>query len=127
MHSDEDTITITGGSLCHKGQLLKNSFLQFSASSGTILSSTADQTTPQDDSVSRDARSGRLVNLALDDILAPGILELQTNGLCGIHFTTLTQGNHEAALGLVAREMAKNGVTGWYATIPTVPEERWRE
>lgn len=64
------------------------------------------------------------------DLIVPGYLELQTNGLAGVHFTTLGQGKVEDdlhKLEIVARSMAENGVTGWWATVPTVPVDRWKK
>lgn len=65
-------------------------------------------------------------------VVAPGFLELQINGLVGVHFTTLGQkgakeGVDKSNLRKVARELVKKGVTAWWATVPTVAEERWQE
>lgn len=70
------------------------------------------------------------VKLLDGDLVVPGYLELQTNGLAGVHFTTLGQGKDEDdlhKLEIVARSMAENGVTGWWATVPTVPVDRWKK
>lgn len=74
--------------------------------------------------------SGCSLGMKDGDLVVPGFLELQTNGLAGVHFTTLGQGDDEEdlrKLQIVARRMAQNGVTGWWATVPTVPEHRWKE
>ena len=64
-------------------------------------------------------------------IVAPGFLDLQTNGLNGVHFTTL--GRSGAAqddaerLIRVAEKQLQCGVTAWWATLPTVEQSRWKE
>lgn len=65
-------------------------------------------------------------------IVAPGFLDLQTNGLGGVHFTSL--GKNAASerddierLGRVAGKQLESGVTGWWATIPTVDKTRWKQ
>ena len=65
-------------------------------------------------------------------IVAPGFLDLQTNGVNGIHFTSL--GGKTASedvdiekLCRVAQKQIESGVTGWWATIPTVDETRWKQ
>ena len=72
-------------------------------------------------------------------MVAPGYLEVQTNGMGGVHFTNLgrVQGADvtggggikvdEKALSKVARMELEAGVTGWWATIPTVSRDRWKE
>jgi N-acetylglucosamine-6-phosphate deacetylase len=67
-------------------------------------------------------------------ILAPGFLDLQTNGMAGVHFTTLASKSHTdqgeddvARLQKCARLLVSSGTTAFWATIPTVPQERWRE
>ncbi|ETN43207.1 uncharacterized protein HMPREF1541_02366 [Cyphellophora europaea CBS 101466] len=65
-------------------------------------------------------------------ILAPGYLDLQVNGLAGVHFTRLcpsgtTDPEDDAKLLQCARMQASAGVTGWWATIPTVPQPRWKQ
>jgi N-acetylglucosamine-6-phosphate deacetylase len=61
-------------------------------------------------------------------IVAPGYLELQSNGMGGIHFTQLANGEEdESRLQTIARMQVKSGVTGWWATVPTVAQARWKE
>ena len=68
-------------------------------------------------------------------IVAPGYLDLQTNGMAGVHFTGLAvcaegteEGNQdESMLREVASVEVQHGVTGWWATVPTVHRERWKE
>ena len=55
-----------------------------------------------------------------DAIIAPGLLELQTNGLLGFHFTHLKEPNaYHAEVDKVARYLVTQGVTSFWATIPT--------
>lgn len=122
----DDAFMLQSANMCHEGQLLQGQDLWFSGSTGLIISSTVNEISTfgaGDPLVSQTT----LLELEVDDIVAPGLIELQTNGLCGIHFTTLTEENHESSLEKVSLEMAKNGVTAWYATIPTVEESRWTE
>lgn len=114
--------------VCHEGALLRGQSFEFS--SDLLSSSSIDGT--YDGKKSAGRRTGRdqkvfEVHIEEGDIVAPGLIELQTNGLCGIHFTSLTEDDYEASLEKVSIEMAKNGVTGWYATIPTVEGARWKQ
>lgn len=70
-----------------------------------------------------------VLKLGEDKLVAPGFIELQTNGLIGIHFTTLGNDSvkDEEHLQKISREMARNGVTAWYATVPTVAEHSWKQ
>ncbi|KAK5950328.1 hypothetical protein OHC33_008547 [Knufia fluminis] len=115
--------------VCHEGKLLADQVIRFSPSSGLITSSSLDNGDSNDHADQPTQLSGgdQTIDLAEDDVLAPGLLELQTNGLSGVHFTRLKPDNYEAQLQLVASEMARNGVTGWYATIPTVEEQTWKQ
>lgn len=69
------------------------------------------------------------IDLGGEYLVAPGYLELQINGGWRVHFTTLgkEKGDEEERMRLVARELIKRGVTGWWATVPTVEEGRWKE
>lgn len=105
-------------------------------------------------------------------IVSAGFLDLQTNGMHGVHFSQLGRGKgkarvkaegrvkvksgeeedergkarselgqepgqedeekddeneDETALARVAAAEVRGGVTGWWATVPTVEEGRWRE
>jgi hypothetical protein len=66
-------------------------------------------------------------------VVAPGFLDLQTNGMAGLHFTELgrvgggAREDVDGELGSIARREVEVGVTGWWATVPTVEEGRWRE
>ncbi|PVI05691.1 carbohydrate esterase family 9 protein [Periconia macrospinosa] len=67
---------------------------------------------------------GEAVDLE-DNIIAPGFLELHTNGANGFHFTHFKDPDtYRANVDGIARYYATQGVTGFWATIPTVkPEE----
>lgn len=112
----------TCGPTCNNGFVEKRR-IRFS-SSGLIESSTAEEIDGIHDEV---YEQDEVVKVEAGETVIPGLLELHTNGLVGIHFTTLTKANHEDLLSKVAHEMAKNGVTAWYATIPTVHESKWKE
>jgi N-acetylglucosamine-6-phosphate deacetylase len=60
-------------------------------------------------------------------IVAPGFLELQTNGLQGVHFTQLGQKDDDEKMLQVARSQVRCGVTAFWCTIPTVEEGSWKK
>jgi N-acetylglucosamine-6-phosphate deacetylase len=60
-------------------------------------------------------------------IVAPGFLDLQTNGLQGVHFTRLGQKDDEEKLLRVARSEVRCGVTAFWCTVPTVVEGSWKK
>ena len=60
-------------------------------------------------------------------IVAPGFLELQTNGLQGLHFTQLGEEDDEAKLLKTARRQVECGVTGFWCTVPTVDAASWKK
>ena len=59
--------------------------------------------------------------------IAPAFLELQINGCAGFHFTRLEESNHVRELERVSRYLVKNGVGGFWATVPTVSGEVFRK
>lgn len=63
-----------------------------------------------------------------DYLISPGFLELHTNGVYGFHFThhgdSYTYHNN---IDRVARHYASQGVTGFWATIPTVTKQRFNK
>ena len=65
----------------------------------------------------------------LDDaIIAPGFLELHTNGANGFHFThfedTTSYANN---INDIAKYYAAQGVTGFWATLPTIKEDEFQK
>lgn len=67
---------------------------------------------------------GEIVDLE-DRIVAPGFLELHTNGVNGFHFTHFeNEATYARKLEDTAKYYVTGGVTGFWATIPTVtPDE----
>ncbi|CAD0111398.1 unnamed protein product, partial [Aureobasidium uvarum] len=69
-------------------------------------------------------RTGYIGGDAVDleeGIIAPGLLELHTNGLLGFHFTHFD--NEEEYAGQIdkaAKFLVTRGVTGFWATVPTI-------
>jgi N-acetylglucosamine-6-phosphate deacetylase len=62
-----------------------------------------------------------------DNIIAPGFLELHTNGVKGFHFTQFEdEKSYADRIDIVARHYATQGVTGFWATIPTVKGEEFK-
>lgn len=56
--------------------------------------------------------------------MAPGFLELQTNGAYGFHFTHFTDEEaYQANVHELAKRLPEHGVTGFYPTIPTVTKD----
>jgi len=63
-----------------------------------------------------------------DNIIAPGFLELHTNGANGFHFTHFeNEESYSNKLDDIARYYATHGVTGFWATLPTVKDEEFRK
>lgn len=70
---------------------------------------------------------GEAVDLE-DNIIAPGFLELHTNGVNGFHFTQFEdEKSYGRKIDDVARHYVTQGVTGFWATIPTVKEEEFQK
>lgn len=108
--------------VCHNGGV-QEKYIIFSTSGYIEASAAEDVTNTQ----LKASKAEDCVSVRSGETVIPGLIELHTNGLAGVHFTTLTSDNHEELLSKVAYEMAKNGVTAWYATIPTVHASRWTE
>ena len=63
-----------------------------------------------------------------EGIIAPGFLELQTNGMRGFHFTHFEDAaSYASKIEDIANYLPKQGVTGFYATIPTVSSEKFKQ
>lgn len=103
--------------LCIRGELVGQD-LYFSSDFGTISPNYYYRI----DGVERIDLGGRIVS--------PGYLDLQTNGMQGIHFTQLAKDGEpadERKLETVSKMEVAHGVTGWWATVPTVEVDRWAE
>ncbi|KAH7392746.1 hypothetical protein BKA66DRAFT_21231 [Pyrenochaeta sp. MPI-SDFR-AT-0127] len=63
-----------------------------------------------------------------DNIIAPGFLELHTNGANGFHFTHFEdEKSYSKSVDDIARYYATQGVTGFWATLPTVKDEEFQK
>ena len=63
-----------------------------------------------------------------DNIIAPGFLELHTNGANGFHFTHFEDAHAYAQnVDTIARYYATQGVTGFWATLPTIAPENFQQ
>lgn len=92
--------------LCIDGELI-NDQLVVSEDTGLILPRTG-------------YIGGEAIDLE-DAIIAPGLIELHTNGSLGFHFTNFTNNaEYASSLDTISRHLVSQGVTGFYATIPTV-------
>ena len=70
---------------------------------------------------------GEIVDLD-DGIIAPGFLELQTNGVNGFHFSTLEDdAQYATKLQETGKFYASQGITGFWATIPTTTPDRYQK
>ena len=119
-----DSITFTNCRLCISGSLsTQNSALMISKSTGKILEVLSQNAT----SVGGDDSSGKVVDLN-NAIVAPGFLELQTNGMIGFHFTHFEdEGSYAAKVDEVAKYLPTTGVTGFWATVPTVESGEFKK
>lgn len=70
---------------------------------------------------------GEIVDLD-DGIIAPGFLELQTIGVNGFHFSNF-ENKDQYALNLeeAGKFYATQGITGFWATIPTTSAESYQK
>ena len=118
----KDAIVFTNCRLCICGQLTQsNSVLIASASTGKTL----DVIWKKPAQVSGSGNA-RIIDLG-NKILAPGFLELQTNGMRGVHFTRFeNEEKYEQNLEEVANYLPSQGVTGFWATVPTVKAEEFK-
>lgn len=61
-------------------------------------------------------------------IVAPGLIELQTNGMRGFHFTHFEdEQSYGRKVEEVARYLPSTGCTSFYATIPTVSSDDFKK
>ncbi|KAF2148686.1 carbohydrate esterase family 9 protein [Myriangium duriaei CBS 260.36] len=99
--------------LCVDGQLVRDQFV-VSDDSGLILPRTG-------------YIGGEAVDLE-DAIIAPGFLELQTNGVLGFHFTHFKdEQTYAAEVDKVSKFLATQGVTGFWGTVPTVSSDEFKQ
>jgi N-acetylglucosamine-6-phosphate deacetylase len=108
--------TLVNFRLLSNGQIHEGLQLVISPETGTVLKRTG-------------YIGGDIVDLE-DAIIAPGFLECQVNGWAGVHFTELGKDSEEEAarkMEKVAGELLKKGVTGFWATVPTVAREEYEK
>ena len=61
-------------------------------------------------------------------IIAPGFLELQTNGVLGFHFTHFDDAQqYQDGVEKVSKYLVTQGVTGFWATVPTVSKDNFQK
>lgn len=104
--------TFTNCRICEKGRLEHRDF-GVSSSSGCVV----------------DVGATTIDSIDLGNaIIAPGFIELQTNGVRGFHFTNFEDGTSYAkSIDGVANYLPSTGVTGFYVTIPTVATEEFKK
>ena len=107
--------TFTNCRLCVGGELVEGERLVVSTEDGgKILESTG-------------FIGGEIVDLD-DGIIAPGFLELQTNGVNGFHFSSFEdKESYESKLSETGKFYASQGITGFWATIPTTSSEQYQK
>lgn len=106
--------TITNCRLCRNGKLTEGERLVFSEDNGEFLEETG-------------YIGGEIIDLD-DGIIAPGFLELQTNGVNGFHFTHYENDEiYSKKIEETAKFYLSQGVTAFWATIPTVSDEVYKK
>jgi N-acetylglucosamine-6-phosphate deacetylase len=106
--------TFTNCRICVNGELLDGENFVISEDTGLILESTG-------------STDGKIVDLN-DAIISPGFLELHTNGVNGFHFTSFEDEKlYGEKLEQTARFYVTKGITGFWATIPTVSAENYQK
>lgn len=99
--------TFTNCRLCINGKIVYGERLVVSEDTGRILKSTG-------------YIGGEIVDLD-DAIVAPGFLELHTNGANGFHYTSYTNDTEYAeSVQKIAQWYPSRGITAFWATVPTV-------
>ena len=118
-----DAVVFTNARLCISGQLTQpNSVLVASQSTGKILEVLYEKPT-----CILDNGRANVIDLG-NKILAPGFLELQTNGMRGFHFTHFeNEWQYVTGLQTVANYLPSQGVTGFWVTIPTVEADEFKK
>ncbi|KAL0258938.1 hypothetical protein SLS55_006443 [Diplodia seriata] len=111
--SDNQFTLFTNGSYCLGGELVDD-HLVISEETGRILKRTG-------------YIGGEIVDLE-GNIVAPGFLELHTNGVNGFHFTHFeNETQYRRKLEETAEHYVSQGVTGFWATIPTVSPDTFQK
>jgi N-acetylglucosamine-6-phosphate deacetylase len=106
--------TFTNCRILVNGELIEGERLVVSQDDGLILKSTG-------------YIGGEIMDLD-DMIVAPGFLELHTNGVNGFHYTNFeNETQYSQKLKETAEYYASQGVTGFWATIPTVEEDVYKK
>lgn len=107
------TTIFTNCRLCIAGKLVQRD-LVVSNDTGSIL----------DDAPSADRETVDLGGA----IVAPGFIELQTNGMRGFHFTHFEdEQSYADEVDEIARYLPSTGCTAFYATIPTVSSDDFKK
>ncbi|KAB2572529.1 N-acetylglucosamine-6-phosphate deacetylase [Lasiodiplodia theobromae] len=111
--SDNQFTLFTNGSYCLGGEIVDD-HLVISEETGRILKRTG-------------YIGGEIVDLE-GNIVAPGFLELHTNGVNGFHFTHFDdERQYDQKLKETAEHYVSQGVTGFWATIPTVSPDTFQK
>jgi N-acetylglucosamine-6-phosphate deacetylase len=106
--------TFTNCRILVNGELIEGERLVVSQDDGLILKSTG-------------YIGGEIIDLD-DLIIAPGFLELHSNGVNGFHFTSFeNESQYSEKLLETAKYYLSQGVTGFWTTIPTVDETVYKE
>jgi len=106
--------TFVNGRICVGGELVEGQQLVTSEETGLILKRTG-------------YIGGDIVDLE-DCIVAPGFLELQTNGMLGFHFTHFeSEQQYSEELEKTSKFLVSKGVTAFWATVPTVAEAEYKK
>ncbi|EME88312.1 carbohydrate esterase family 9 protein [Pseudocercospora fijiensis CIRAD86] len=100
--------------LCVDGQLHPQAQFDVDTSTGKII-----ERSQHPDHITIDLKNA---------IVAPGFLELQTNGSRGFHFTHFTDAEtYTENLTRVAEYLPRTGVTAFYPTVPTVASQDFKK
>lgn len=107
----ERSTTFSNCRVCRAGQLVFED-LVVSHETGQILDSPGD---------------GEIVDLG-GAIIAPGLIELQTNGMKGFHFTHFEdEKTYAQKIDEIATYLPSTGCTAFYATVPTVSSDEFKK
>jgi len=106
--------TFVNGRMCIGGEIVEGKQFVTSQETGRVLPRTG-------------YIGGEIVDLE-DCIVAPGFIELQTNGVLGFHFTHFeSDQQYGKELENVSKFLVTKGVTGFYVTIPTVERTEYKK